>query len=73
MNYRYSRQEIESAIELLADSYPSCFFLDPEKRRPLKHNITVDLSKDGVRRSYCKRQLVGMKVTLAISLRCRPV
>ena len=48
MNYRYSRQEIESAIELLADSYPSCFFLDPDKRRPLKHNITVDLSKDAV-------------------------
>jgi sRNA-binding protein len=48
MNNHYNRQAIESAIELLVESYPKCFFLDPEKRRPLKHNIGVDLTKDGV-------------------------
>jgi sRNA-binding protein len=48
MSYRYNRQEIESAIELLAELYPKCFFLDPEKRRPLKNNIVADLTKDGV-------------------------
>jgi sRNA-binding protein len=48
MSYRYNRQEIESAIELLVELYPKCFFLDPEKRRPLKHNIVADLTKDGV-------------------------
>jgi sRNA-binding protein len=48
MSYRYDRQEIESAIELLAEAYPKCFLLDPERRRPLKHNIGVDLIKDGV-------------------------
>jgi sRNA-binding protein len=48
MSYRYNRQEIESAIELLPELYPKCFFLDPGQRRPLKHNIVAELMKDGV-------------------------
>jgi sRNA-binding protein len=52
MGYRYNRQEIESAIELLAELYPKCFFLDPRQRRPLKHNIVADLIKDGVQLAH---------------------
>jgi sRNA-binding protein len=46
--YQYNRQEIESAIELLADAYPRCFFLDPAQRRPIKKNIVNDLIRDGI-------------------------
>jgi ProP effector len=48
MSYRYNRQEVDSAIELLAELYPKCFFLDPGHRRPLQNGIVADLVKDGV-------------------------
>jgi sRNA-binding protein len=51
MAYPYNRQEIESVIENLAELYPKCFFTAPEHRKPLKHNITVDLVKEGVQMS----------------------
>jgi sRNA-binding protein len=44
----YARQEVESAIEYLAEVYPKAFFIDPTKRVPLKHNITADLINEGV-------------------------
>jgi sRNA-binding protein len=46
--YQYNRQEIESVIELLVELYPKCFYLDPEKRLPLKSGIVTDLVGDGV-------------------------
>jgi ProP effector len=48
MAYQYNRQEIESGIELLAETYPKCFQLDPANRAPLKNNIITDLIGDGV-------------------------
>ena len=48
MAYQYNRQEIESGIELLAETYPKCFQLDPANRRPLKNNIIADMIADGV-------------------------
>jgi sRNA-binding protein len=48
MNYRPTREESEHTIRLLVDRYPTCFFADPQHRRPLKKNILADLQKDGV-------------------------
>jgi sRNA-binding protein len=45
--YRYSREESEAVIRLLAEKYPKCFFENPRIRRPLKPNILVDLERDG--------------------------
>jgi sRNA-binding protein len=52
MSYRYSREEVESAIELLSELYPKCFFLDPGQRRPLKKNIETDLIRDGIQLAH---------------------
>ena len=48
MSYQYNRQEIDCAIELLAELYPKTFFPDPGQRRPLKKTIVGDLSRDGI-------------------------
>src|SRR5215472_6091936 len=48
MAYQYNRQEIESGIELLAETYPKCFQLDPANRQPLKNDIIADMVADGV-------------------------
>lgn len=45
---RFERQELEKGIELLAEKYPKCFFVNPRMRRPLKKNIAADLQKDGI-------------------------
>jgi sRNA-binding protein len=45
--YKYQRDELEQAIQCLANRYPKCFFTNPRQRRPLKKNIINDLEKDG--------------------------
>jgi sRNA-binding protein len=47
MLYRPNREESEAVIAALAESYPRCFFTNPQQRRPLKKNIVADLQKDG--------------------------
>lgn len=43
-----TRENSEATIQLLAEHYPKCFFIDPKQRLPLKKNITGDLQQDGV-------------------------
>lgn len=47
MALRFEREDIEDAIEKLAEHYPKCFFVDSHLRQPLKKNIAADLEKDG--------------------------
>jgi sRNA-binding protein len=47
MNYKFDRQELEDAIQKLAELYPKTFFVIPSQRRPLKRNIVADLERDG--------------------------
>jgi sRNA-binding protein len=42
-----TREEKERAIEILAEHYPKCFFIDPQSRQPLKKNLAMDLHHDG--------------------------
>jgi sRNA-binding protein len=44
----YHRRERDDAIGYLASKFPKCFFEDPTHRRPLKHNIILDLEKENV-------------------------
>jgi ProP effector len=46
-SYSYAREETEHYIEMLANKYPKCFFVDPSLRRPLKKDIEQDLENDG--------------------------
>jgi sRNA-binding protein len=48
MAYKFDRQELEDAIQVLAEKYPKCFFVNPRQRRPLKKNIVADLQRDGI-------------------------
>jgi sRNA-binding protein len=42
------QQDRDTVIGYLADRFPSCFFENPELRRPLKHDIIDDLEKERV-------------------------
>jgi len=44
----YHREDREQFIAYLAEKFPKCFFTDPHQRRPLKHNIAVDLERERV-------------------------
>ncbi len=47
MNYSYTREDIDHAVEVLVERYPKTFFRDPRERRPLKRNIVADILTDG--------------------------
>jgi sRNA-binding protein len=59
MIYKFDRQELEDSIWMLAARYPSCFFVNPRLRRPLKKNIVADLQKDGIAMAS---ELIGASV-----------
>ena len=42
------QQDRDTVIKYLADRFPSCFFENPELRRPLKLDIIDDLEKERV-------------------------
>jgi sRNA-binding protein len=44
----YHKEDRELFIQHLADRFPKCFFADPSLRRPLKHNIIIDLENQNV-------------------------
>ena len=44
----YHRTDRDEGIRYLAEKYPACFAEDPGRRRPLKHNIILDLEKERV-------------------------
>jgi sRNA-binding protein len=47
MTYRPNREESEEGVRKLVETYPRCFFEQPELRWPLKKGIIDDLVKDG--------------------------
>lgn len=44
----YHRTDRDEGIRYLAEKFPACFAEDPGRRRPLKHNIILDLEKERV-------------------------
>jgi sRNA-binding protein len=60
MIYRYDREDLDTAIGMLVEYYPRCFFIDSEKRRPLKRNLATDLVKEGV---ALPRELIDATLT----------
>jgi sRNA-binding protein len=44
----YHQADREEFIKYLSEKFPKCFFEDPAQRRPLKHNILVDLEKQNI-------------------------
>jgi ProP effector len=44
--YQYPHKvERNEYVDYLAEMFPKCFFKHPDQRRPLKHNIVVDLEQ----------------------------
>jgi sRNA-binding protein len=44
----YHKPDREEFIRYLAERFPKCFFEDPSQRRPLKHNIIIDLERENI-------------------------
>jgi sRNA-binding protein len=57
--YRFSSEEKNEVIQMLAEKYPKCFFLNPKLRRPLKKTIVANLMQEGLPRA---RELLAASV-----------
>jgi ProP effector len=44
----YHRADRDEFLGYLVEKFPACFFEDPAQRRPLKHDIIIDLEKQNV-------------------------